>query len=114
MSYFATDQGTVTFTATTDSWSEPHKAEVNVLGFPGGNSVAISVAGKRETRRTFKVLLDDATDFATFDEMLADPIGSLYIDGWDVAEVPAVLIGLTPDPIWHGGEVTCTAQFILY
>lgn len=112
-SHFTTSSQTITFVATTDSWSESREAEVNVLGFPGSNDVAISIAGRRETRRTFKVMLDDLADYRLFADMSAQE-GWLYVENWDAAEVPAVLVRVSPDPVWMSGEVTCTAQFILY
>jgi hypothetical protein len=112
-STFTTANGTLTFVATTDSWSEAKSAEVNVLGFPGGNDVAISIAGQRETRRTFKAMLDDLADYRLFTDMLGQA-GWLYVENWDAAEVRAVLVRVAPDPVWQSGEVTCSAQFILY
>jgi hypothetical protein len=112
-STYTTASSTISFVATTDSWSEAKSAEVNVIGFPGGNDVAISLAGQRETRRTIKVMLDDLADYRTFTTMLGQT-GSLYVENWDAAEVSAVLVRVAPDPIWQSGEVTCTAQFILY
>jgi hypothetical protein len=112
-STFTTVSGTVSFIATTESWSEEARAEVSVLGFPGGDAVAISIGGQRETRRAFTAVFDSVEDYRTFRDMRARA-GWLLVENWDDASVQAVLISVKPDPPWISGEVTCAAQFVLY
>jgi hypothetical protein len=112
-SHFTTVSETITFVAADDSWSEDAGSDVSVLGFPGGDDIAISIAGQRETRRSFKAVLDSVEDYRTFKTMRARA-GWLLVENWDAVEVRAVLVSVKPDPIWISGEVTATAQFILY
>lgn len=112
-STFSTVTSSVSFTATSDSWNEESTSEVSVLGFPGGDSVAVSISGQRETRRTFKAMFASVTDYRTFRGMRAKA-GSLLVENWDTAPVNAVLVRVSPDAPWQSGQVTCNAQFILY
>lgn len=112
-STYTTFLGTVSFTATADSWSEQSSSDVEVMGFPGGNAVAISISGQRETRRTFKALFATATAFRAFRDMRAKQ-GTLLVEGWDTAAVPAILTRTAPDPILADGQVLAQAEFILY
>lgn len=112
-STFTTATNTVSFTATTDGWSEEAVSEVGVLGFPGGDSVAVSIGGQRETRRSFKAMFANRADFLKFRSMRARA-GWLLVENLDTAQVQAVLIRVAAEPPWMSGEVTCTAQFVLY
>jgi len=112
-SHFTTVDRTLTFVASTDGWSEARQSDVNVMGYPGSDNIAVSISGARETRRTFKAVLASLADYRLLADMSAKA-GWLYVENWDAAEVRAVLTRVAPDPIWLSGEVTCTAQFILY
>lgn len=112
-SHFATSLGTITFTATMESWAEPAESDVEVLGFPGGDNVAISISGQRELTRTFKALLASVLEFRALRDMRAKE-GLLFVENWDNVAVPAVLTSVRPEPPHAGGEVSCTAHFILY
>lgn len=113
MSTFTTVAATVTFTAATESWSEPQSAEVNVLPFPGGDAVAISLAGQRNATRAFKALLANKAAFDTLVSMRGRA-GGLKVDNWDSAPVNAVLKQCSPDPIQADGQVYAQVQFVLY
>lgn len=112
-SHFTTYLGSVTFTATTDAWSEPAESDVEVMGFPGGDSVAVSISGQRGITRTFKALLDSVDEFRAPRDMRAKE-GLLFVETWDDAAVPAVLTSVRPEPPHISGEVSCTTHFILY
>jgi len=113
MSTYTTYLGTVSFTATTAGWSEPAGSDVDVIGFPGGNAVAISISGQRETRRGFKALFADVAAFKSCRDMRAKQ-GTLLVDNWDITAVNAVLTRIAPDPILADGKVLATIEFILY
>ena len=112
-STFTTYLGTVSFTATTDSWQEPSESEVEVIGFPGGDAVAISLGGQRETRRTITLLLSTPAAYRQLRNMRSKA-GYLSIENWDTAPVRAVLTRTSPSPPYASGEVSCQASFILY
>lgn len=112
-SSYTTAQASVSFIAATESWNEQSSAEVNVLGFPGGDSIAVSIAGQRETTRTFKALLNSVTDYQTMRGMRART-GMLTIENWDSLPVNAVLKQIQPDPIQADGKVYAQVQFVLY
>lgn len=112
-SHFTTYLGTISFTASTDSWSEEASSDVEVMGFPGGDDIAISISGQRGMRRAFKALLDTVDDYRALRDMRAKE-GQLFVENWDDTAVSAVLTSVRPDPPHLGGEVSCTAQFILY
>lgn len=112
-STFTTSLGTVNFTATTDSFAEPANADVSVIGFPGGDAIAISISGQRETRRTFIALFANAADFRLFRSMRSK-LGTLRIDNWDTTPQNAILVTTAPLPPYLSGEVASQASFILY
>lgn len=112
-STFTTYIGTVSFTATTTSWAEPSESSVEVIGFPGGDAVAISIAGQRETRRTFTAVFATPAAFQLFRNMRAKQ-GFLFVENWDSSAVRAILVRTAPSPPHMSGEVSCSAQFILY
>lgn len=112
-STFITSQASVSFLAATETWNEQSSSEVNVLGFPGGDAVAVSIAGQRETTRTFKALLNNVTDYQTMRGMRATA-GRLTIENWDSAPVNAILKQIQPDPIQADGKVYAQVQFVLY
>lgn len=112
-STYTTASGTVSFTASADSWQEPANSQVDVLGFPGGDAIAISISGQRETRRTFKAMFDTPALYRAFRDMRAKA-GSLFVETWDTSAVNAVLVRTAPDPPWMSGQVTATVEFILY
>jgi len=106
-------EGTVSFVASSDSWSEESTSEVSVVGYPGGDSVAISLSGQRETRRAFTAVLDSLTDYVQLKSMRSRA-GTLLVENWDVVPVQAVLTRIAPDGPWLSGEITCKVSFILY
>jgi len=112
-STYTTYMGTVSFTATTDSWSEPSDSSVEVLSFPGSDSIAISITGQRETRRTFKALFASVTAFKLCRSMRAKQ-GSLLVENWDTTPVNAVLKRVAPDAPLADGQVVAQVEFILY
>lgn len=112
-STYTTAQASVSFTAATETWSEQSSSEVNALGFPGGDAVAISIAGQRETTRTFKALLVNVADYQTMLGMRARQ-GMLKVENWDSQPVNAVLQRIQPDPILADGKVYAQVQFVLY
>ncbi len=112
-STYTTTLGTVSFTATTDSWSEQSSADVSVVGFPGGDAVAISIGGQRETTRAFKALLTNATAYRLLRDMRAQ-LGTLLVEQWDTTPVNAILRHVQPDPIQADGQVLAQVQFVLY
>lgn len=104
--------GSVSFTALEDGWSEPATAAVNTRGFPGGNNVAVSVAGQREVTRTVTCVFTDRGQYVSFALLRGRPTpGTLVIDNWD--SVGAVLKESNPDPPRADGQVVARAQFIL-
>jgi len=114
MSWYAAAGRTVSFIAATESWSEQSGSEINVIGFPGGDAIAVSIAGQRETTRTFKALLATKTDYDTL-RSLRGKAGTLSVDNWDTAApVSAALKQIAPDPIQVDGEVYVQLQFVLY
>jgi hypothetical protein len=112
-STYTTYMGTVSFTATTESWSETSDSNVEVLSFPGSNSIAISITGQRETRRTFKALFATVAAFRLCRDMRAKQ-GSLLVENWDITPVNAVLKRVAPDAPFSDGQVVAQVEFILY
>ncbi len=112
-STFTTSSATVSFTATTDSWSEPATAEVNVLPFPGGDAVAISLGGQRNAPRAFKALFANKAAYDTLVGMRGRA-GGLKVENWDSVPQSAVLQRCAPDPIQADGQVYAQVQFVLY
>lgn len=112
-STYTTYLGTVSFTATAESWAEPAGSDIEVIGFPGGDSVAISISGQRETRRIFKALCASVADFKLLRQMRAKA-GTLLVENWDSVAVNAVLVRVSPDPVLTDGRVVIQAEFILY
>jgi len=103
----------VTFTAAADSWNETFDSEINVLAFPGGDAVAISLAGQRDGRRTFKALLSTLADYKKLRDMRGRS-GWLQVDVWDSVPIQASLQRISPDPIQVDGVVYAQVQFVLY
>lgn len=112
-STFTTFMGTASFTAMVESWSEQTDAAVDVIGFPGGDSVAISIAGVRETRRSFTALFSSVASFRFFRQMMGKE-GWLTIEFWDTGPQQAVLTNTSPSVPWQSGELSCRVSFILY
>jgi hypothetical protein len=110
MSSYDVGGGAVTFTATEDGWAEPATAAVSVRGFPGGDSVALSLGGQREVTRTVTVYFADRGSYVSF-ALMRGKVGTLVIDNWDT--VSAVLKESNPDPQLPDGQVRARAQFIL-
>ena len=112
-STYTTSTGSVSFTAVAESWSEPATSEVNVIGFPGGDAIAVSIAGQRETTRAFKALFSTAVQYRTFRDMRGKT-GTLFVEQWDTVPINAILKSTSPDPIYTDGSVLAQAQFVLY
>lgn len=107
------DLGTITFTAHTDGWSQSRKLAYEVIGFPGGNTFDISVAGQREMPRNIGMLLDSLTDYETLETMLGEQ-GYLHVEQWDSTPRSAMLVAIDPQPtIYNGGYILATGKFIL-
>lgn len=111
-SSFVTAAGSLTFTAIEDSWSEAATAAVNVRGFPGGDSVAISLAGQREVTRTVTVYVANRAAYDTLVRMRAK-LGTLFIENWDTAPIGAVLKQCSPRSPATDGTILVQAQFVL-
>jgi hypothetical protein len=102
--------GGVNFEAVGDGWNETSSAAVSVRGFPGGNNVAISLAGQREVKRTISCVFDDRGQYVSL-VLLRGAEHDLVIDNWDT--VSAVLTEVSGDPPLTDGKVRATAQFVL-
>ncbi len=102
--------GSVDFTALEDGWSEPATSAVSVRGFPGGDAIAISLAGQREVTRTVSCLFPTRGQYVSF-ALLRGKVGTLVIDHWDT--VGAVLKESNADPPRADGQIAARAQFIL-
>lgn len=111
-SSFVTATGSLTFVAIEDSWSETAAAAVNVRGFPGGDSVAISLNGQREVTRTVTAYVANRAAYDTLARMRAK-LGVLFIESWDTAPVGAVLKQCSPRTPAADGTILVQAQFIL-
>jgi hypothetical protein len=105
-----TSYGGVAFIALEEGWSEPATSAVSVRGFPGGNNIAISLAGQREVTRTVSCQFANRGLYVTF-ALLRGAVATLQIDNWD--SVPAVLKESNPDPPRADGQVIARAQFVL-
>lgn len=101
----------VVFEAIEDSWSEPATSAVSVRGFPGGDTVAISLGGQREVTRTVTLLFQNRGDYITFVTNRGNSGGTLTIDNWD--SVGAILKEASADPPFPDGTIRARAQFIL-
>lgn len=112
MSTFTTTTASVTLAAYEDSWSESAKAEVDVRGFPGGDAVAVSLAGQRETMRTVSFLFSTIAAYRSFAAMRGR-LGSLKVDNWDSAAISAVLKQCSPNVVHADGSVLARAEFVL-
>lgn len=112
-STYTTYVGSVSFTATTDGWAEPATSAVDVIGFPGGDAIAISIAGQRDMHRSFTALFTTAATYRLFRDMRSKA-GYLQVENWDSSPVRAILISTTPQPPQADGQVLCAASFILY
>lgn len=112
-STYTTSQASVSFTAAQESWSETSGSDIDVIGFPGGDAIAISISGQRETRRTFKALFATAALFKTMRDQRAKT-GLLFVEVWDTAPVNAVLVRTQPDPIQVDGQVLAQVEFVLF
>jgi hypothetical protein len=99
------------FTALEDGWSEPATSAVNVRGFPGGNSIAISLGGQREVTRTVTCLFADRGTYINFVLLRGKDGNSLTIDDWDTVE--AILKEANADPPRLDGTIQARAQFVL-
>jgi hypothetical protein len=110
MSSYTTSSGSATFVADSEGWSEPATSAVGIRGFPGGNSIAISLAGRREVTRTVRCLFATRGDYVQF-VLLRGTTGTLVIDNWDT--VGAVLKEANPEPPSADGKVIARAQFVL-
>jgi hypothetical protein len=110
---FTISTRTVTFGANETSWAEPATAEVSTRGFPGGDSVAISLGGQREITRTFGFECDSIATFKLLRSMRGRQ-GSLTVGNWDTTgAVGAVLRSISPNPPANDGRVFGTLQFVL-
>lgn len=110
---FITSTASSTFEAFVNSWAEPATAEVNALGFPGGDSVAISLGGQREITRTFGTFFTTIALYQVFRDQRGKQ-GWLTLASWDTAAVGAVLKQVSPNPPELDGSVHAIAQFVLY
>lgn len=112
-STFTTSLGEVIFTAHAGGFSEDPKLAYEVVGYPGGNTFDVTVAGQRETRRTVGLHLSSKADYETLADMLGLS-GYLLIDGWDINPRAAILVGCKPEAIiYSGGTVMAQGDFIL-
>lgn len=109
---FTTSTASVTFTGNENGWAESATAAVSVRGFPGGDSVAISLGGQRETTRSFGVEFASIAAYRTFQGMRGR-LGSLTVGSWDTSAVAAVLKQVSPEPPTPDGKVFAVAQFVL-
>lgn len=110
---FITSAAWSTFDAYVESWAEPAGAEVNVLGFPGGDSIAVSLGGQREITRTLGVFFTTVALYRVFRDQRGKQ-GTLTVGSWDTSPVSAVLKQVSPDPPGNDGSVHAVAQFVLY
>lgn len=113
MATFITTTASSTFDADVASWAEPATAEVNTLAFPGGDSVAISLAGQREITRTFGVFFTTIALYRVFRDQRGRQ-GTLTLGSWDTSAVGAVLKRVSPEPPGSDGSVHAVAEFLLY
>lgn len=102
--------GGITFDALEDGWAEPATSAVSVRGFPGGNSIAVSLGGRREVNRSVTCLFADRGAYVSF-ALLRGAVATLVIDNWDT--VDAVLKESNADPPFMDGSVRAKAQFVL-
>lgn len=110
---FITAQASSTFDADIASWAEPATSEINTLGFPGGDAIAISLGGQREITRTFGVMFASVALYQAFRDQRAKQ-GWLTLGSWDTSAVGAVLKQVSPEPPGSDGSVHAVAQFLLY
>lgn len=112
MSTFTTSQGTSTFTADRQAWAEPATSEVAIRGFPGGNAIAVSLAGQREVKRTVTCILASLAAYRAFAGQ-RNKLGTLQITTLDDVPISAVLKEVAPQVPEQDGSVVCVAQFVL-
>lgn len=101
----------VVFEAIEEGWSEPATSAVSVRGFPGGDTVAISLGGQREVTRTMTLIFTDRGDYITFVTNRGNSGATLTIDNWD--SVSAILKECNADPPLIDGRIRARATFIL-
>ena len=99
------------FTAVEDAWSETATSSVSTRGFPGGDTVAISLGGQREVTRTVTCYFTSRGDWITFVTNRGNDGGTLTIDNWD--SVAAILKEASADPPLPDGRIRARATFIL-
>jgi hypothetical protein len=104
--------GGVDFTAVEDGWSEPATSAVSVRGFPGGNTIAVSLGGQREVSRTVTGVFPTRGQYVNI-VLLRGQEHTLTITGWDTGPVNAVLKESNPDPPRTDGQVVARLQFVL-
>lgn len=109
---FITSTASSTFEAFENSWAEPATAAISVKGFPGGDSVAVSLGGQREITRSFGVRFTSIALYRQFRDQRGK-LGSLNLGSWDTSAVSAVLKQVSPDPPENDGGVFAVAQFLL-
>lgn len=83
-----------------------------MLGFPGGDNVAISIAGQREITRAFGVMFTTVALYRVFRDQRGKQ-GSLTLGSWDTSAVGAVLKRVSPEPPGSDGSVHAVAEFVL-
>lgn len=104
--------GGVDFDTDVSGWSEPATSSVNVRGFPGGDTIAVSLGGQREVNRTVTCIFPTRGQYVAF-SLLRGQEHTLQIDDWDDVPINAVLKESNPDPPSADGYVVAKAQFIL-
>lgn len=92
-------------------WQETATSQVSVRGFPGGDTVAISLAGQREVTRTITCYFTSRGDWITFVTNRGNDGGTLTVDNWD--SVPAILKEASADPPLADGRIRAKATFVL-
>lgn len=101
----------VVFEAVEDGWQETATSQVSVRGFPGGDTVAISLGGQREVTRTVTLYFTSRGDWITFVTNRGNSGGTLTIDNWD--SVDAILKEASADPPLPDGRIRAKATFVL-
>jgi hypothetical protein len=101
----------VIFTALEEGWSEPATSAVSTRGFPGGDTVAISLGGQREVTRTVTLLFSNRPDYIRAVLARGQDGGTLTIDNWD--SVAAILKEISAEPPLQDGRIKARATFVL-
>lgn len=104
--------GGVDFDTDAAGWSETATSSVDVRGFPGGDTIALSLGGQREVTRTVTCIFPNRGQYVSF-ILLRGQEHSLFIENWDTLGINAVLKEANPDPPHTDGQVSARAQFIL-